>query len=242
MNTTHDSLPLILIVDDNPSNLQIVGNILREHNFKIAAVESGREALDFIAKKQPDLILLDILMPEMNGFEVCRAIKTKPETADIPIIFISVLYETDDKLKGFELGGVDYITKPFQELEVIARVRTHLTLMRQQKELKETLTKFRETQNALIELERKTTIAAMATTANHEINQELTVLFAQLDIFEKSMESIHLSEQQQAMFSRLKQPILNISDILKKYRTSSNARIEKYMDRTVMVVFDEEKK
>lgn len=118
----------ILIVDDTPANLNLLGNILKEHNYKIRAVPNGELAIISTKKKSPDLILLDITMPGMNGFEVCQKIKSDETLQDIPIIFISALSDTDDKLEGFKNGGVDYITKPFQVEEVIARVNTHLKI------------------------------------------------------------------------------------------------------------------
>ncbi|QTA79272.1 Two component system response regulator/histidine kinase [Desulfonema limicola] len=125
----------VLIVDDNSQNLQILADILRHKNYKVATAKNGFKALKFISKKQPDLVLLDIMMPEIDGFEVCRRLKENHETNDIPIIFISALTSTDDKLKGFESGGVDYITKPFQKQEVLARVNAHLKLKQTQKAL-----------------------------------------------------------------------------------------------------------
>ncbi|MBE9561626.1 MAG: response regulator, partial [Proteobacteria bacterium] len=102
--------PLILIVDDNPQNLQVLGSILKEHGYKPAAAQSGDKAIEFVQKKSPDLILLDIMMPGIDGIEVCRRFKAKESTKDIPIIFITALSEIKDKLKAFAIGGVDYIT------------------------------------------------------------------------------------------------------------------------------------
>jgi signal transduction histidine kinase len=128
--------PFILIVDDNPRNLQVLGNILREKRYKTAIAKSGLHALKLIDKKMPDLILLDIMMPEMDGFEVCRRLKRSDITKDIPIIFISALTEPAEKLRGFKLGGVDYITKPFHQEEVFARVDVHLKLKQSREELR----------------------------------------------------------------------------------------------------------
>ncbi len=128
---------LILLVDDNPRNLQVLGNMLKEHGYKLAVAESGPEALEFVEKKQPDLILLDIMMPDMDGFETCRSLKEREESREIPVIFITALTETSDKLKAFEVGGVDYITKPFHHEEVLARVNAHLTIRKLQENLQE---------------------------------------------------------------------------------------------------------
>ena len=125
----------ILIVDDTPANLQVLSNVLKEHGHKVRAVPNGLLALRAVESRQPDLILLDINMPEMDGYEVCRRLKADPATAAIPIIFISALNETLDKVKAFELGAADYITKPFQFEEVQARVSVQLKLLRLQREL-----------------------------------------------------------------------------------------------------------
>ncbi|MDK2908859.1 MAG: two-component system, sensor histidine kinase and response regulator [Bacteroidales bacterium] len=130
-----NSQPYILLVDDNPKNLQILNNFLREQNYRTAIAKSGEAALASVLIDKPDLILLDIMMPLMDGFEVCQRLKDNPETADIPVIFVTALAETNNKLKGFQVGGVDYITKPFHKEEVLARIETHLTLKRQNDEL-----------------------------------------------------------------------------------------------------------
>jgi PleD family two-component response regulator len=125
----------ILVVDDNPDNLRLLAGILDEHQYKIRLAPSGERALATIGKEAPDLILLDIMMPNMDGFEVCRQLKADQGTTGIPIIFISALDEILDKVKAFSMGGVDYITKPFKSQEVLARVKTHLTLRRLQRNL-----------------------------------------------------------------------------------------------------------
>lgn len=128
--------PSVLIVDDNSKNLRILAEMLDSREYKIAMAKTGAKALKFIHKKKPDIVLLDIMMPEMDGFEVCRKLKGDTETREIPVIFISALVGTDDKLKGFDIGGVDYITKPFRKEEVLARVNAHLTLQHTCKILK----------------------------------------------------------------------------------------------------------
>ncbi|MDM8554574.1 response regulator [Desulfococcaceae bacterium HSG7] len=122
----------VLIVDDTPENLKILMQILTEQGYLVRPVLNGELALQVVQKAIPDLILLDILMPGTDGYEVCRRLKAKERTRNIPIIFISALDETMDKVKAFDLGGVDYITKPFQAEEVLARVKTHLNLRNMQ--------------------------------------------------------------------------------------------------------------
>ena len=119
---------LILIVDDTPMNIQLLGNILSKEGFRLAVATGGRQALSIAAKKLPDIILLDIMMPDMDGFEVCKQLKENAETAHIPVMFLSAKTATEDKVRGFQLGGADYITKPFEVPEVLARVKTHLNL------------------------------------------------------------------------------------------------------------------
>ncbi|MCP4219982.1 MAG: response regulator [bacterium] len=119
--------PLILMVDDFNVNLQILKAILLEQGYLPASAQSGAEALKFLKSRTPDLILLDIMMPEMDGIEVCRRLKENTKTRDIPVIFITALTDVEDKVKAFEAGGVDYITRPFVKEEVLARVNVELS-------------------------------------------------------------------------------------------------------------------
>lgn len=127
--------PSILVVDDTIANLQLLGGMLKEHGYRVRPVPSGPLALQAAHRDPPDLILLDITMPEMNGYEVCARLKADPQLSGIPVVFISALGETMDKVKAFAIGGVDYVTKPFQCDEVRARVATHLSVRRLQREL-----------------------------------------------------------------------------------------------------------
>ncbi len=122
----------IMIVDDNPTNLKLLDDMLREHGYEVSSFPRGRLALAAAKHKPPDLILLDINMPEMNGYEVCERLKCDEHLSPIPVIFLSALNEVEDKVKGFRSGGVDYIAKPFHFGEVQARVETHLKLRRAQ--------------------------------------------------------------------------------------------------------------
>lgn len=137
----------ILIVDDSNLNIQVLRDILREKSYKIALARSGKMALEFVDMKKPDLILLDIMMPEIDGFEVCRRLKSNPETKGIPIIFISGLGKSKDIVRGLKAGAVDYIVKPFQKEVVLARVDTHLKLNETQKKLKRTNAELKELLN-----------------------------------------------------------------------------------------------
>ncbi|MCP4106845.1 MAG: response regulator [Desulfobacteraceae bacterium] len=133
---TKEKESFILIVDDNPANLQLLGHILRENKYKTAIAKDGSKALSFINKKIPDLILMDAMIPETGGFEVCRLLKACDAGKDIPVIFLSPHTDSFEKIKCFEAGGSDYITKPFQKEEIIAKVKTHLELKLSQEKLK----------------------------------------------------------------------------------------------------------
>ncbi|MEM7345768.1 MAG: SpoIIE family protein phosphatase [Chloroflexota bacterium] len=128
----------ILVVDDTRANIRLLSTLLDRQGYTVQFALDGTKALASIEKKAPDLILLDVEMPGMSGYEVCERIKAKPETQDIPVIFISARSEVVDKVRGFEVGGVDYVTKPFQVEEVLARVDTHLKLRNLQRALQET--------------------------------------------------------------------------------------------------------
>jgi two-component system, sensor histidine kinase and response regulator len=127
-DTTQSFPPAILIVDDNPQNLQVLGKILQENKFEIEFAINGEAALVWLKKQQFDLILLDINMPGMNGFEVCRKIRSNPAMNNVPVIFLSADTDRESILKGFEFGAQDFVTKPFDSRELLARVRTHLAL------------------------------------------------------------------------------------------------------------------
>ena len=127
----------ILVVDDTKMNLRILVEALGNEGYRVRPALNGEIALEAAQKEVPDLILLDILMPGMDGYQVCETLKQDENLKEIPVIFISALDEVGDKMKGFRAGGVDYISKPFQTEEVLARVRTHLTLRNLQKDLQE---------------------------------------------------------------------------------------------------------
>jgi len=127
---------VILIVDDSKLNIQVLGNVLEPEGYDVAVAMNGLQALEFAWKEKPELILLDVMMPNMDGYEVCRRLKSSVATRRIPVIFLTALNSTRDIVKGFEMGGVDFITKPFQPLELLARVKTHLELKRAREEIK----------------------------------------------------------------------------------------------------------
>jgi signal transduction histidine kinase len=151
----------ILIVDDTLANLQVLTQMLTERGYKIRPANSGNIALKSVQSTLPDLILLDIQMPEMDGYEVCEKLKADNKTSDIPVIFISALSDVFDKVKAFSVGGVDYVTKPFQAEEVLARVETHLKLHRLRQEL--------------VQSEKMASLGRLVAGFAHEINTPIGV-------------------------------------------------------------------
>ena len=133
----------ILIVDDTPKNIQLLGTILKNAGYKVNVATNGLQALSVLEKLKPDLILLDVMMPDLDGYETCKRIKEINHLKDIPIIFLTAKTQTEDIVKGFELGAVDYIVKPFNALELLARVKTHLSLKFNQ-EMLQTLLNFQK--------------------------------------------------------------------------------------------------
>ncbi len=134
----------VLIVDDDPFNMNLLVNLMKKAGIQPLVATDGLEALELLKNTEPDVILLDIMMPEMDGFEVCRRLKANPKTAYIPVLFMSALKGIEQKMEGFKLGGADYITKPFRKEEVVARVRTHMTLQQQKRELRDVQTRYKE--------------------------------------------------------------------------------------------------
>ncbi len=139
----------ILLIDDLPENLKLLTDLLSQLGYVVRSAMSGSRGLKSAKSKAPDIILLDIQMPEMNGYQVCQAFKDDPDLCHIPILFISALGETFDKLKAFEVGGVDYLTKPFQIEEVVARIEAHLTIKKQRQALQAEITKRHEVEEIL---------------------------------------------------------------------------------------------
>ncbi len=161
------SAPDVLIVDDTPANLQVLAGMLKDQGFRVRPVPGGKLALRAARSEPPDLILLDIMMPEMDGYDVCAELKRDPALSDVPVIFISALTDTVDKVKAFGAGGVDYITKPFQFEEVQARVGVHLRLRGLQLELQSRNRQLQESYNRQRDLE------AMRDSLTHMIVHDL---------------------------------------------------------------------
>lgn len=170
----------IVVVDDSPVNLRLIVDMFKIKGYEVRPVPSGKLALTAIQNLPPDLILLDIMMPEMDGYEVCEKLKADPRTKDIPIIFVSALDAVLDKVKAFEMGGVDYVSKPIQEKELFARVETHLQIRRLQKHLQEknyklakAFQQLKQAQSQLVQSEKMAALGQLVAGISHEINTPL---------------------------------------------------------------------
>ena len=191
----------VLIVDDDPQNLYILLEILKS-NYAIVAAKNGTKALEFATQKPyPDLIVLDVMMPDVDGYTLCQTIKSQPETQDIPIIFISALDKTLDKVKAFEVGGVDYITKPFQREEILARVANHIEIDRLRRQLyhqtvqladknqeliqvnqdlQDRYSEIKATQLQLVQAEKMASLGGLMAGIAHEINNPASFIKANI--------------------------------------------------------------
>ncbi|MDZ8080598.1 MAG: sensor histidine kinase [Nostoc sp. SerVER01] len=194
MNSITEQTPTVLIVDDNPANLGVLSDALDQAGLEVWVAKSGKVALERVRYALPNLILLDVMMPEMDGFETCRQLKANPVTKDIPVIFTTALSDTANKVEGFEVGAVDYITKPFQQEEVLSRVQLHLKLhdLAHKLEQKNTLLEQKVTevslayhdlqqmQIKLIQSEKLSSLGQMVAGIAHEINNPVNFIYGNL--------------------------------------------------------------
>jgi signal transduction histidine kinase len=176
---------VILVVDDEPLNLKMMKALLAREGCLVLTAQSGQEAL-LLAEGKPDLILLDVMMPEQNGFETCRLLKEKEGIKDIPVIFLSAFQDSDTKIAGLRLGGVDYITKPFQREELLARVRIHLTLKEQKEKLREYAEHLEEMveqrTRQLVHVDRLSTLGTLVAAVAHEVNNPLQAIMGNTEL------------------------------------------------------------
>ncbi len=187
----------ILIVDDTPENLRVLSAMLTEQGYAVRKALSGKMALLAAESLPPSLILLDVNMPDMNGYQVCQLLKSQKITEQIPIIFLSALDSTEDKVEAFKVGGVDYITKPFQFEEVNARIQTQLmvyqlqqSLEQKNEELSQTLLELRKTQTRLIQQERMAGLGQLVAGFSHEVNNPISFIAGNLKPTQEYVESL----------------------------------------------------
>ena len=198
--------PIILIVDDEEANLQLIGKILQNLDVDITLASSGKEALQLLESLVPDLIILDIIMPSMSGFDVCRKIKSRKTTSEVPIIFLSAKVDSEDIIKGFDIGARDYITKPFIKEELVARVEAQLNIITNEKKIKNLNNnleeKVKERTKALTKINEKLT----------DYNTALKVLMDQRDEDRIDLEHQVMANAEELILpsiERLKQTNLN---------------------------------
>ncbi|QLE58451.1 response regulator [Nostoc sp. TCL26-01] len=182
---------LILVVDDTLTNLEIISEALAEAGFVVVTANNGEKALQQVQIRLPDLILLDVMMPIMDGFTTCKQLKSNPATQDIPIIFMTAITDTNSKVDALSLGAVDYITKPFHKAEVLARISTHLQLrnltktlekrvLERTNELNQTLQELQESQLQLIQQEKMSVLGQLVMGVAHEINNPVSCIYGNL--------------------------------------------------------------
>ena len=205
----------ILIIDDTPDNIKVLYQFLVGAGFEVLIAEDGEEGIQVTKNARPDLILLDVMMPGLNGFEVCQLLKEEPSTREIPIIFITALSQTSDKIKGFEVGAADYVTKPFQQKEVLARITAHLTLRRQQQQLQK----------------RNLELDAFAHTVAHDLKNPLSAIVNILGVFfeKDEAEPILNDEWRRGLYFVEKaslQALETIDALLKLAGVSRHAKVE----------------
>ena len=235
----------ILIVDDNPTNLGVLSDCFNDCGFEILVAEDGESALEKAEYAHPDIILLDILMPGIDGFETCRRLKAKASTQDIPVIFMSALAETVDKVRGFQLGAVDYITKPVQHEEVLARVNTHLTIRNLTKRLQEQNSRLqqeirdrKQTEELLriLEIELREALAQekelgelksrIISTISHEYRTPLTTIASSAEILQMYRHKLDEAKQLKH-FDRIQASIKHMTDLVSDVLFLSRADFEK---------------
>lgn len=187
----------ILVVDDTPTNLMVIASLLNKAGYRVLVAESGASALDLVKLNKPNLILLDIMMPHMDGYQTCERLKSSEDTQSIPVLFMTAKSEVSDKVKAFEAGGVDYITKPYQMEEVLARISAHLTIARQKLAL----------EKLLAEKNRFMNIAA------HDLRNPLTVIQGWAEIGELSMSG----EDSRNIFLNIRSSVRQMASIINDF-------------------------
>jgi len=227
----------ILVVDDTIANLYLLTELLKENGYEVRPAPNGNLALRAVKSRPPDLILLDIMMPDIDGYEVCRRLKAAKYSQNIPVIFISAIGETMDKVKAFNVGGVDYITKPFEQEEVLVRIKTHLavSIMQQKLELQniqlqQEITERQRyekelihTRNELIQSEKMASLGRLVAGFSHEINTPIGVAIGAASSLQDTVKIINqLIQQEEVDEDELMEGLTNIEDAT--HLTLSNLR------------------
>ncbi|MGD1699952.1 sensor histidine kinase [Dapis sp. BLCC M229] len=224
--STNTNAKFILIVDDNSTNLSVLSEALSGAGFRFRVAMDGESALTLVERNHPELILLDVQMPGIDGFETCRRLKENPATKSIPIIFTTALADIESKAKGFALGAVDYIPKPFDQAEVIARVKVHLQLKHLTESLEEQVrdrtTALQKAQVQLVQQEKLSSLGEMIAGIGHELNNPINFIVSNIEPLQEHItgisEILHLYQQEYARPSpKLKDAIedLDLEFVLK---------------------------
>ncbi len=218
MASTKSEMARILIVDDVPDNIRILGTILQQQGYRVNGAKSGLKALELAAKKNPDLILLDIMMPETDGFEVCQRLKADPETQDIPVIFLTAMDQVQDMVKGFQLGAADYITKPFNTPELLVRIETQLKLRNAEKER--------------LQKERLKSILELAGAVCHELVQPLQTISGLSEIL---MLTLPKEQRTFAKISEINRQVKRMVKIIERLRSITKYETKPYAGESQII-------
>lgn len=234
----------ILIVDDIALNIKVVGKLLKENNYDIAFANSGKEALQKVKYYQYDLILLDVTMPEMDGYQVCRELKNDDDTKDIPVIFLTARTDVDSIVEGFNAGAIDYIAKPFSATELLARVKNHLTLKAQQKiienmnqilekKVHEKTKQLREINQRLLSFDKLK--SDFLTLINHELRTPLNGIKGFIELLEKTLDT----HKQMEFITTIKTQIYKLEKITESALLITALKADKYKMKLIEVTIDE---
>ncbi|MCJ7553588.1 MAG: response regulator [Ignavibacteriaceae bacterium] len=216
----------ILVIDDHPENVFMIQDRLEHDGYEVLTAFNGREGIDKALNELPDLILLDIMMPDVTGFEVCKTLVNNPKTQNIPIILVTAKSSAEDTKEGLEAGAVDYIKKPFNKVELLARVNSALKLSAAQK--------------SLLDSEKRDTFYATVVTANHKIKQPLTLLALSSTALKRELNKDEISKE--AILKRLNYidiAVKEITDVLNQLNAIKDPIISNYSQAIKMIKFDD---
>jgi signal transduction histidine kinase len=236
---------LVLLVDDIPQNIQVLGAILKNQGYSFALTTSGKETYQLLEKVTPDIILLDVMLPDENGFSICENLKKREETADIPILFLTAKNDTADKVNGFKVGAVDYITKPFEELEVIERVKNHLQAKLDRDKIreynKELEVVIEQRTHELLKKERENIMVQFIQGIVHNIRGPISSALSAADLIQAMKENLTLKIEENAekavvkgMLDEVWEIIELNNEVLKKMAGNLEAMLRKSRTDQIM--------